>query len=310
MNSFDLQVHSTVSDGRDTPADVVAMARDSGVKVLSLTDHDAVGGIDQALSAAKASGIRLIPGIEFSVEDRGAHLLGYGIDHKNSTLLEVLEESRRTRQEAAQKTVENLKRAGFAVEWSDVLIEAGNASVIARPHLARAVLKRPENREKLGSIATVHDFIRAHLTDENPNYVRRKAISAARATALIHDIGGVAVWSHPAVHFREDGAGLNSEGLEQFLRELIEMGIDGIEVFSASHAEDDVECLELLASKYGILRAAGSDFHEKNENPPDGRGLHAARGPGDYETYGFSTDNIVSLLEQAIESRRAASDKS
>lgn len=304
MNFLDLQVHSTVSDGRHAPRDVVLMARDAGIATLSLTDHDAVAGIDEAAAVAQEVGIRLIPGIEFSVEDRGAHILGYGIDYKRSALLGVLEESQRTRKDAARETVENLKRAGFAMEWEDVLREAGGASVIARPHLARAALNRPENREKLKGVGTVHDFIQAYLTDENPNYVKRRAISAHDAIALIHRIGGAAVWSHPAVHFRDGGAGLDSEALERFLCQLLDSGLDGIEVFSAAHAEDDVEYLESLASKYGIARAAGSDFHEKNENPPDAQGLHSARFPGDYETYGFPADDIVLRLEQAMEKRK------
>lgn len=294
MNTFDLQIQSTASDGRHAPAEIVVMARKRGLEVIAITDHDTVAGVEEGIGAGEKEGVRVIPGIEISVEEGGSHILGYGIDVKNAGLLSSLEESRQGRLEGAKKMVENLKRAGFAVEWEDVAREATGA-VVARPHLARAVLKHPENAAKLGGIASTHDFIEKYLTDENPNYVRRAHISARDAMALIHGAGGVAVWSHPAIRFEND-----PEGLEKFLQEFIGWGMDGVEVLNPSHIEDDAEMMNALAKKYRILRTAGSDFHEEKTSARDSRGLHSAEFVGDYETHGFPVGDIIPRLDEAI----------
>ena len=298
MNTFDLQIQSTASDGKHTPSEIMGMARESHLAVIALTDHDTVAGVEEAIRAGTEQGVRVIPGIEISAEERGVHILGYGIDWHNAGLLEELEKSKQGRMAGAKKMAENLKAAGFAIEWEDVAAQATGA-VIARPHLARAVLSRAENKEKLGSITSTHDFIEKYLTDDNPNYVRRTHIGGNDAIALIHGAGGVAVWSHPVVHFEG-----NYEELENFLRELTAWGIDGLEVFNPSHTEDDAEFINGLAVKYHLLRTAGSDFHEKGDHAADARGLHSARTLADYETYGFSTDDIIQRLDDAIRNKK------
>ena len=299
MNTFDLQIQSTASDGRHTPAEVVLMAKEAGVSVMALTDHDTVAGVAEALDAGTGYGVRVIAGIEMSVEERGVHILGYGINYLGPELLVRLDGFRRTRLEGAQQMVKNLRQAGFRVDWSDVERQAIGA-IVARPHIARAILGRPENKEKLGGVSTVHDFIEAFLSNENPNYVHRAHISAAEGIDLIHEAGAVAVWSHPVVHF-QDGY----EELEKFLKRLMEWGIEGAEVFSPSHTEDDVEFLNGLAAKYKLLCTGGSDFHEKGEHLVDERGLHSARSVGDFQTHGFPTEDVIPLLDQAMQKRRA-----
>jgi len=300
MNTFDLQIQSTASDGKHTPAEIVGMARELGLGVIALTDHDTVAGVGEAMTAGAKEGVRVIPGIEISVEERGAHILGYGIDEYNPDLVAALERSKQERMEGAKKMTENLRAAGFVVEWEDVVRQATGA-VIARPHLARAVLSRPENKEKLVGISTSHDFIQKYLTDDSPLYVHRAHIGARDAIALIHGAGGIAVWSHPAIHFAGD-----YEALEDFLKNLMEWGMDGVEAFNPSHTEDDAEFINALAKKYNLLRTAGSDFHEKGDHHTDERGLHSARTLGDYETHGFSTDEIIPRLDEAIQKRNIA----
>ncbi len=298
MNTFDLQIQSTASDGQHTPAEIVRMAVGRGVMTIAMTDHDTVAGVAEAAAAGGESGVRVIPGIEMSVEEHGLHILGYGIDCANEKLLRNLEESKQGRIAGAQQMVTNLQCSGFTITWDDVLSQATGA-VVARPHLARAILAHPENQTKLGGISTVHDFIETFLTDDSPNYVRRAHISAADAIGLIRDVGGVAIWSHPAIHFRND-----PDGLEQMLQQLIGWGIKGVEVFNPSHTEDDVEYLEGLVTKYNLLRTAGSDFHEARQSARDSQGLHAAEFIGDYDTYGFATDGIVERLDEAMKQKK------
>ncbi|MBI2056375.1 MAG: PHP domain-containing protein [Candidatus Sungbacteria bacterium] len=297
-NTFDLQIQSTASDGKHTPREIVIMAKELGLQTIALTDHDTVSGIAEALAAGAECGVRVIQGIEMSVEEYGAHILGFGVNHENADFLAELQKFKEGRLETAKTMVENLKRAGFAVDWEDVEREK-TGEVVARPHLARAVMKRPENKEKLSGVQSVHDFIERFLANDSPNYVKRTAISAKDAIALLHSAGGAAVWSHPAIHFKG-----NYEELESFLKKLIEWGIDGIEVFNAPHTEDDAEFLQGLAVQYNLLRTAGSDFHEKGDHPADPEtGLHSARTLGDYETYGFDTNDIVEKLDQIMKQK-------
>ena len=313
-NKFDLQIQSTASDGKHSPREILAMAKQEGLELIALTDHDTVGGVTQALAAGEELGIHVIPGIEISVEEKGTHILGYGIDYQNGELLLRLEESRKGRIEGAKKMAENLKNIGFMVEWDDILKEA-TGGVVARPHIARAILNRSENKEKLGAVFSVHDFIETYLFNESPNYVHRTHISARDAIWLIHEAGGVAVWSHPAVHFRpresrnESAQPTDYEALENLLKDLISWGIDGVEVFNPSHTEDDTEFIQSLSAKYGLLRTAGSDFHEKGVSARSPDGLHAAEHLGDYETYGFPTEDIPGKLAEVVGKRRQGTAK-
>jgi len=295
MNIFDLQVHSTVSDGKLLPKEVVELAKTRNVKVISLTDHDAVEGIDEALRVGEEKEIKVIPGIEISVEEHGAHILGYGINHHNPELLASLSESRQTRIEGAKQMTENLKNVGFFLEWEDVLKESSGSFVVTRPHIARAILSNPKNAEKLNGVNNTHNFIDKFLSNESPNYTPRAHIPAKEAIEIIKKSKGVAVWAHPAIHFSG-----NYNELEVFLEELISYGLRGIEVFTSAHTEEEAEFIQNLCLVKSLLRTAGSDFHDPKEYPPDERGLCPASFVGDYETYGFSTDDIVENLEKEI----------
>lgn len=299
MNLIDLQVHSNASDGKHPPQEVVAMAKEKGVQVVSLTDHDTVAGLSAALAAGQELGIKVIPGIEISAEEHGIHILGYGLDYKNPGLLIALEEARKSRLEGAKKMVENLKNAGFIFEWEDVLQEAKAATVVARPHIARAVLNRPENKEKLNGISSSGDFIESYLADNSPNYVKRVHLGAEAAIELINRASGVSIWSHPIIPDFKNGEGRQEE-LEKFLQQLVGWGIQGLEIFNSIHLEDDVEFLLGLAVKYNLLQTAGSDFHEKSQIVPPKGELRSVTTVGDYDTYGFSTADIVFKLEEAI----------
>lgn len=300
MNQIDLQIQSTISDGKHTPREIVEIARDLGIRVISLTDHDAVEGVEEATAAGSELGVRVIPGIEMSVEEHGCHILGYGINTANQELLHALHIARQQRIDGVRKMMGNLKKnERFVVDWDDVMNDTPGSLVITRPHLVRAIMKRPENAKKLEGV-TKSDFFKKYLSEDGPNYVHRPYMSAKDVILLLHGAGGVAVWSHPAVHFKN-----NSEELEKFLHELIAWGIDGVEVFNPSHTEDDAEFLQGLCGQYQLLYTAGSDFHEKGDHPADSKtGLHSARMLGDFETHGFVLDDVVSKLDQAIKKCR------
>lgn len=301
MQKIDLQVQTTASDGKHTPREAVQMAKANGVEVIAITDHDTIAGVEEAMDEGGKLGVRVISGIEISVEEYGAHILGLGIDHKNERLAEFIGRFKEERILRLKKLMENLKRnEGFFVEWEDVLKEAGMAATLTSPHLVYAVIKKTENQEKLlrDGVKSKQDFYSKYLVSGGPNDEKREHFSAKQAIELIHEARGLAFWSHPAVHFNGD-----YDELEKFLADLVGWKIDGVEVFSSAHTEDDVEFLEGLTRKYGLLCSAGSDFHEVAVHTPNEQGLHSADTIGDFQTFGFSVDQVVTKLDSAMQKK-------
>ncbi len=335
-NIIDLQVHSVMSDGAYTPIELVGLAQKQGLQVIALTDHDTVDGISVALEEGIKTGVTIIPGIEITVLENNFHILGLGIDHTNPELLQRCAQAKEGRMLNIQKWIERLHQHGFKVELSDVVKSATGPS-IGKPHIAAAVLAKPENNEVLKNITTVPEFIDTYMpgmikevdkdvtpeekTDQK-NADNSYRITASQAIRLIHSTGGVAIWSHPAVHYN----GKYNE-LEIFLAKLIEEGLDGVEVFVPCHTKADVWFMQGLAIKYDLLRTAGSDFHKNYFQEltvgasfkksvmrlwnkvtggvqPSNKSLNQAASLGDYKTYGISTENIVPKLLDAIQKRR------
>lgn len=245
IHPIDLQIQTTASDGKHTPAECVRMAKENGVHTIAITDHDTVAGVPEALRAGKELGVRVIPGIEISIQEHGMHLLGLGIDIENQALAVALAEATANRRAAAREMTERFRKDGWAVEWEDVLREAAGAATITRPHIVSAIMKRPENASKLEGITTKHDFFQKYFTDTGPYYIRASTITPREAVALVHGAGGVTAWSHPPV---PDFIGKCGE-LEEFLKELIGCGLDGLELFGPSLTDADFACLEALASR-------------------------------------------------------------
>ena len=299
LHPLDLQIQTTASDGKHTPAECVRMAKENGVHTMAITDHDTVAGVAEAVAAGAELGVRVIPGIEISALDHRIHILGLGVDAAFPPLLLVTAKFRKGRVVRAQQMVEGLRRTGFVVEWEDVLREAGSA-IIASPHVVGAIMKRPENEQKLLGVTTKHEFYERFLTSSGPYYVPAASISAREAIALIHGAGGVAVWSHPPI---PDFAG-NCAGLGEFLQELIAAKIDGLELFGPSLTDSDFACLEDLARRHHLLVTAGSDFHETGPRT-DAPWPRSAWTIGDYPIHGRSLDGIIPALDEAMARRSA-----
>jgi 3',5'-nucleoside bisphosphate phosphatase len=237
---FDLQSHSTYSDGALAPAEVVARAADSGVRLLALTDHDTVDGVSEALTAANTHGIRLVPAVELS-SVHGAyedlHILGYGLDHTDATLLGTLADFRQDRVRRIHAMADRLREAGFA-------IDAITHEAPGRPHLADQLLKQVD--------MTRDEVFTTYLVPGTPTYVGRERPTVQQAIDVIHDAGGLAVWAHP--YWDVDEAG-------EPLREFAAQGLDGVEVFYPSHDEAQTRRLYALATELGLLSTGSTDFH-------------------------------------------------
>lgn len=287
LHPFDLQIQTTASDGKHTPAECVRMAKENGLTTVAITDHDTVAGVEEAIRAGAKIGLHVIPGIELSVEDHHIHLLGLGIDTTHQELQEILKEFATSRVRRAQEIVRRFVAAGFKVTWEDVMAQARDA-VVTRPHIVEAILKHEENKPLLGGVSTKHDFFGKFFSEGSPYSVEHSNISARDAIHLIHSAGGIAVWSHPPV----PAFPTSCRDLELFLQKLVSWGLDGIEALGPSLTESNAACLDRLWKQYDLIRTGGSDFHESLE-PHQSSWPRSASRIGEFPTYGYSTDGII-----------------
>jgi 3',5'-nucleoside bisphosphate phosphatase len=256
----DLQSHSLHSDGALPPAEVVARAAQAGVELLALTDHDTLGGIDEALEAARTHSIGLITATEISAVDAGyedLHVLGFGVDHHDPVLLERLHSARADREVRAEAMAAILVELGFAVDDRQLATRRESGKPIGRPHLAEAVLAHPGNAERLNAegLGDVSSFIPAYLIPGAPAYARRTHPTVAEAIGWIHDAGGYAVWAHPFWDIADDGEVLAA--LERYRA----AGLDGVECFYVTHDQRQTELLADRCAELGLITTGSSDFH-------------------------------------------------
>jgi predicted metal-dependent phosphoesterase TrpH len=254
--AFDLQSHSTCSDGTLPPRAVVAAAADAGVELLALTDHDTVDGVDEALQASAARGLRLVPAVELSALDgerEDVHVLGYLLDHRAPTLLDALQTFRADRAARALRMAEALRGLGLALELPQ-------RASIGRPHLAQAAFDHPANRMRLEDeqIVNASQLLEAYLVPGAPAYRRRTTPTVAEAIALIHDAGGVAVWAHP--FWDLDHADAVLDGIDRFAK----LGLDGVEAFYPTHDAVRAALIVERCRQGGLLATGSADFHGPN----------------------------------------------
>lgn len=251
MSKVDLHLHSCVSDGRYTPAEVVAKAAGLGLAVIALTDHDNVDGIASALEAAKNfPGLKVIPGVEISADEPEGevHMLGYFIDYTHPELLETLKESRASRVGRAEEMVNKLAGLGLPVEWKRVQEISGDGT-IGRPHIAQALLEK-------GYISTIKEAFDRYIAYGGPAYVEREKIDPAEAINLILRAKGLPVLAHP----------LFSNNPEALIARLKKSGLTGIEVYYGRYTTEEIKKLIGLADKYGLVPTGGSDYHGLDDN--------------------------------------------
>jgi predicted metal-dependent phosphoesterase TrpH len=247
---IDLHAHSAISDGTDSPAGLVAAAAAAGLDVVALTDHDTFDGLPEALAAAGAAGVRVLPGIELSAEAGGVsvHLLGYGCRADDSALLDELALIRRGRSGRIPAMLAALAALGMPLDAGLLARVSGNATSIGRPHLADALVAQ-------GYVADRTEAFDKYLADDGPAFVPRYAAPLESAIGLIRAAGGVAVIAHPW--------GRVSRGVlpEHYLAELAGRGLDGIEVDHNDHDPATRDELRALAGRHGLLVTGSSDYH-------------------------------------------------
>ncbi|MFC2056366.1 PHP domain-containing protein [Chloroflexota bacterium] len=246
MSKIDLHIHSSVSDGRFSPAEVVRKAAEAGMTVIALADHDNVDGVVSALEEArKFPQLKVIPCVEIStdVPEGEVHMLGYFIDYTQQELLTALEKMRDSREKRAQGMVTKLVNLGLTIQWERVKEVAGSGSV-GRPHIAQALLER-------GYIASIKEAFTKYIGWGGPAYVAREKMSPIEAVGLIVRANGLPVLAHP----------LFINELEAMVVELKASGLVGLEAYYKDSTDEERSRLVGLADKYGLLVTGGSDYH-------------------------------------------------
>lgn len=244
----DMHTHSNKSDGEHSPADVVKMAFERGVKTLSLTDHDTVVGNDEAYEKCKELGMNFITGIEISAnEHRSLHILGYGIDTKNKYLIEMCEKFAESRRNRTSALIGLFAEHNMFITEEDVL-KFSDGGTIARPHFARALVEK-------GYVSTVKQAFDEYLETPEFRKIKRYKASANEAIQIIHKAGGLAVMAHPYQLKKSDSE------LEELIESLVDSGLDGIECYYSRHTPQMMIYYRQLIERFDLLTSIGSDFH-------------------------------------------------
>ena len=247
----DLHTHSLISDGTDTPADLVARAARLGLDVVALTDHDTFDGLPEAMGAGERIGIEVVPGLELSCsrEHQSVHLLAYGADPADPALAEEMSLVRDGRTGRLRPVLIKLAELGVPVSEEEVLAFVGSSPSVGRPHIADALVAA-------GHVKDRKEAFDRFLADGGPAHVSRYAIDIGRGVDLVHGAGGVAVIAHPW------GRGREQLLPPSVLTELVvEHGLDGIEVDHQDHDAAARAGLRQLADRLGVLATGSSDYH-------------------------------------------------
>ena len=240
----DFHCHSTASDGVLSPADLVKLAYEQGVRVMALTDHDSTEGLAEARAAIEPD-FTLIPGVELGTDIPGAevHMLGLFLDPDQPELQEILKKLRDGRLGRGEGIVKKLEEMGNKISWEQVQRIAGDASV-GRPHIAQALLDN-------GEVATIKEAFDKYIARNGPAYVERDKMTPVEAVETIVRMGGIPCIAHPR----------DLENIDNMLAELKAAGMVAMEVYYKDYAPDEVERLRQLAEKHGLLALGGSDYH-------------------------------------------------
>jgi 3',5'-nucleoside bisphosphate phosphatase len=255
---IDLHTHTTASDGRCSPAELVARAAAAGVGVLSVTDHDTVAGCDAAREACDTAGIEFVAGIEITAIREGVdvHVLGYFVDPESADLLAFLAEQRTRRLDRAREIVARLATLGMPLD-ADAILQPGidNAGVsIGRPWIARALMAS-------GHVATVGEAFERWLSRGRPAFVPRAAAAPEEVVARIHAARGLASMAHPGVIQHDE-----------WIASFAAAGLDALEAYHSDHDAITTARYVALARRLHLDVTGGSDFHADDAHGPTAPG--------------------------------------
>jgi 3',5'-nucleoside bisphosphate phosphatase len=272
----DLHTHTIYSDGALTPKELLDLAKKKNLDIIGITDHDTIDGIDEAICYGNEIGIQVIPGLEIStdVEGQEVHLLGYFINHKDPELAKYLQFFRNERLERAKRILSKLEKIGFSVSLDEVQKIANN-SPICRPHIAKAMVDK-------GIVNNFHTAFNKYIGDTRPAAEKKIHVSPQSAIKIINDAGGLAFIAHPG------------KMKESILTNLINLGIDGIEVIHSSHRKYQQKFYRGIVNQYCLLESGGSDFHGGLRNDEDNFGKF------------FTTNTVVENIQKMAQTKQVS----
>ena len=250
---IDLHVHTTASDGQYTPTDIIGMAAEKNIKIIAITDHDTVAGLEEGKKAAEKAGITLIQGIELNINNSAVnvngefHLLGLGLKKVSSSLTKIIEDLINNRNLRNQEIIKKIQADGFDLTLEEMLEDFPN-TVIGRPHFAAELVKKK-------IVKTRQLAFDKYLAKGRPWYVNRVGANLDEAITAIKDSGGSPVLAHPMSLYLSWGK------LPDALQNYYERGIEGLEAFHPGARVTECLRLEELGRKIGYFITAGSDFH-------------------------------------------------
>ena len=241
MKRVDLHVHTTASDGTFSPAELVSLAKESGLSAVAITDHDTVSGI------ITDSVLEVVPGIELSTKYEGpVHILGYYIDPDNRELKDTLQGIVDDRDIRNEKIVNLMRSDGISITYAEMKDRFGD--VVGRPHFAEILIEN-------GVVDSPKEAFQQYLSKNQKYWFPRTTVPIDRCISLIVNAGGLAVLAHPFEY------SYDKKTLPELIELCIGYGVKGIECRHSSHTPGQMAYLELLADEYGLIKTGGSDFH-------------------------------------------------
>ena len=241
---IDLHLHTSASDGTDTPAELVRACREAGITTMAVTDHDTTAAIREVAREAERAGIAMVPGIEITAAWRGSdiHVLGYFFDPESPALRAFLDEQIADRIRRARAVGERLASLGVPIDM-EALIVRNEGRPVLRPHFAEAMVDA-------GHAEHEWDAFDRYIGEGKPAYVARQGATPAEVVALIRDAGGISSMAHPGVTQQDD-----------LIAGLAAAGLDALEAYHTDHSAEEAARYLALARQLGLAVTGGSDFH-------------------------------------------------
>ncbi len=254
----DLHLHTYYSDGFFSPFEIVKKIQKTGTKIISITDHDNIGGLKEAIRTGLKEDIEVIPGVEISGEymNREMHILGYFIDPNAPVMKELLTEIQEERILRIKKIIAKLNELGSTITYDDAKEDLKTTVSIGRPHIANALVKQ-------GFVKSFFDAFSKYIGDDKIADVKKVRPNYDRVFKVIKEAGGLSFLAHPAKYF-------NEEEIKIFKA----AGLDGIEVVHPSHNTNEVKKFKEIAVKHNLLTSGGSDFHGGRKNDAGNMGKY------------------------------------
>lgn len=246
----DLHIHSTFSDGTDTPEEIASQLKEAQIMVASLTDHDSISGTERFINACKKEGIIPVPGIELSsvFEGEDVHILGYGINFRDTFLAEYLKDLRQKRVERLEKIIDCLRDNGFDVDLEELFHVSSGEYAVGRAHLARLLVEK-------GYVESVEEAFDKWLGRGKLCFSEKYILSPEAQIQVVLELEGIPVLAHPAAYRKKPD-----------IDELLKVGLKGIEVFHPDHSVKDVAELLDLAFEKKLVITGGSDSHGRDQS--------------------------------------------